>query len=623
MNLNLNDIFFFNICLSNFDYFINSHNILYNNDFTKNNFINIFDYYYISKHINNSILDKRINNYFFYKNNFSFYYRKGTLIKHLFHNFNNDILNNYEYFVFFTNLKSNNTKLLNDCINNLKNIKIKKINGINYYDSKNDIYIFNILEFKNKILENLLIDENINHLNFLEKIYNIYNIKTYDFIKDYYLNFNKIIDNSYLNNFNNIIDIYSKQSWIIIINNDNNLMNFNINFIYYILYSNIKFYNIFLYLHKSIENKNFIYNKLSSLLYEYSNIFLIYDYPYQDIKLSFNDIIKFTNFNEKIIILNYKNFYSLFTMENSVFQNKNIKILNNILNINGFNNNKIYYENLDYYRLKLITNNTLDYIIFNKNYNNLIKINELKQNIKKMNFDIYNYKDYYFNSQIIIKNNIFKNTQIEVINLEERYDRYCKIKEELEYNNFEFELMSGIKIYNIKDIKYINTFRFKNNLNYMKSICGCKLSHIKILEKYLNKSDKYQYLLIFEDDFIFRKDNVNINNIINLSINELEENNIDFNILYLTSTNNLFDNENINLKYSKKLKNGYGYTTSSYIINIKNINNLLSKLYQSEKEIDVDYSELIDNRYLINTILGYQSNGFSDIQNKYVNYGLN
>ncbi len=229
----------------------------------------------------------------------------------------------------------------------------------------------------------------------------------------------------------------------------------------------------------------------------------------------------------------------------------------------------------------------------------------------------------------ICDNNLKNKIIIEIINLEKRYDRYCYILEEFDLLNIEYNIFKGIKTENIEDLKnskiidYEELFKNNKNKKYILGSYGCKMSHIELLKKYENNQE-LDYLLIFEDDFTFYNLEKSPFFYINNALKELLINNIDWNILYLNTTNYEFEySEELfkyNLKYLKKIKNKSGFTTSSYIIPIKKINYILNILYENLSEIDVVYTNYIKNRFMILPQLGYQREDFSDILHKNINY---
>ena len=103
-----------------------------------------------------------------------------------------------------------------------------------------------------------------------------------------------------------------------------------------------------------------------------------------------------------------------------------------------------------------------------------------------------------------------KLSKIYFINLDRRPDRYehflkeCNDKE-INYNKIQrFNALDG-NLYNFSEKE---KYMFRNvdyrTQNYAKKIMGNQLSHYYILKEMIEKN--YEYIIIFQDDIIFRKD---------------------------------------------------------------------------------------------------------------------
>ncbi len=630
------DLLFFNIWISDWNKFINIHTNFLSKE--KNiNFLSVFDSF-----IHN---DKNIElNNKFLSLNFRYYYQKSYLIKYLYQYFlNQQNFSHIKYicFLFENNISISNLNILSnlDINNNSNNSSIFFIKELNSY-----IYPIKIMNILISYLKN---DENINDSFYIEKIKNIFNFNIIlsnlnnsnnldknDLFLNYYDKINKFIKD---------IDLKIQQTWIIDINNFND---FNIQYILFLLYLPFEKYNIFIILNKKVQNKIQIYESLKPLLEKNNNLYLIFDFPHIHLEQCIEDLILFSNYNEKIYSFNINLLKNIF---NNDIQNLNLELLFNH-KIENKNNKKIPYNELDYYRLIYINEKNINYIIYHKNFIDSKTI----LNIKK-NYILYNSSNQ-SNKLIKLSNNIeLKETyridqcqfsrlsdfvgtydfdnfikefkcKTELINLEKRYDRFCRIYDEFEFYKINYNRFNGILIKNIEDLKNLNIIDWENLIknkkdkNYIFGSTGCKLSHIKIYEKYINqiKSEDLDFLIIFEDDFIFRKDIGYPFYYIKEALNELKKNNIDWDLIYLNSTNNEFEEKD--LKYLKKIKKKTGFTTSSYLVSIKKISNILNLLKSNKKEIDVVFTENLEERYLIIPQLGYQIESFSDILNKNVNY---
>ena len=197
------------------------------------------------------------------------------------------------------------------------------------------------------------------------------------------------------------------------------------------------------------------------------------------------------------------------------------------------------------------------------------------------------------------------------INLEESKDRLQNIKKEL--NKIDYPDNRIVRIDAIK--KTDGSF-------------GCGLSHIKALKKGLETDE--EFFIILEDDFKFNPKGKD--NILGLINKGLEAPN--WNMILLACNGG-------GQKYSKYLKNNVDcQTTSGYIIK-KSYAPLLLKHWEDIMEskgannfnrnsgaykhtcIDISWKRLQDDTWFItNPILGSQRAGFSNIENKYLFYGV-
>jgi GR25 family glycosyltransferase involved in LPS biosynthesis len=121
--------------------------------------------------------------------------------------------------------------------------------------------------------------------------------------------------------------------------------------------------------------------------------------------------------------------------------------------------------------------------------------------------------------------------------------------------------------------------------------------------------------MILEDDIIFEN---NILIYLNLALIELNTNNINWDILYLSINLKKKDDA---IKISESLlKINKGLTTTGQIFKVKNIEKIIKLIERSEVEIDNTY-ELLENKYCVYPMCCYQRNSYSDINNTIINYG--
>jgi glycosyl transferase family 25 len=209
-----------------------------------------------------------------------------------------------------------------------------------------------------------------------------------------------------------------------------------------------------------------------------------------------------------------------------------------------------------------------------------------------------------------------------VINLERRPDRL----EIFEYNasqiGFEYEVFKAFDgrtidenfSYNGIPIDIKPNVCYRGGLdNYSKSQLGCVLSHLEILK--MARDKKYESILILEDDVAF------VNDFINKFYNFYSNFNKDWDMIYFSGSLVELEDEECG-EFYKRLKSCH--TTHSYSVN-KNIYDFLIKSIEENiyiSPIDVTYTKVqsLIKSYITIPFLAYQSAGFSDIQNKVVEY---
>lgn len=204
-----------------------------------------------------------------------------------------------------------------------------------------------------------------------------------------------------------------------------------------------------------------------------------------------------------------------------------------------------------------------------------------------------------------------------IINLKERYDRKIQIQSHLKQFSLDYQFFEAIKpsVMEILESKIINPFKLwnfkgfnnKKDKKYCIGASGCKFSHYKLLQNLRDSKDKYSVIL--EDDCILIE-NYQIH--LNKTLEYIEDNNIDFNILYLGC--NLHSRNCIEIIDNVLLKCNLDkcFTTHSYLVKNSNISKILEHIEKSDNEIDNTYTKL-DKRFITNPLLTYQRNSVSDI----------
>lgn len=205
--------------------------------------------------------------------------------------------------------------------------------------------------------------------------------------------------------------------------------------------------------------------------------------------------------------------------------------------------------------------------------------------------------------ETFINNNLYKKginncNLILYINLKNRIDRKKNIENE------------------IKKVHFNNKIIRIDAIRKDKGSLGCALSHLKALELAYKMNSKFT--LILEDDFMWKYDNYNVNNILTKIFNK------QWDVCLLSC-------------YGKRIKlNNYCskaldcQTASGYIIKHSYIP-ILIKLWKStisdnqvKPAIDRSWKILQkkDNWISTNPILGKQKPSYSDIEKKFVHYNV-
>ena len=205
-------------------------------------------------------------------------------------------------------------------------------------------------------------------------------------------------------------------------------------------------------------------------------------------------------------------------------------------------------------------------------------------------------------------NNIDK---IVYINLDNRIDRNVQI-------------LNEFKRLHIPATKFIRLSAIRNQ----NGAIGCTLSHIKVIQMAID--NKWQNVMVLEDDFNFIDDEKYINNSINYLYNDFKKIDNDWQIVSL-SRGARQDMNNINENYLYKaiaVSTTAGYIVNSNFYNILLTNykeGLIKLMKESNKEhytLDAYWIKLqpLSKWYVFNPSLGYQRESYSDIEGKLVEY---
>jgi hypothetical protein len=196
-------------------------------------------------------------------------------------------------------------------------------------------------------------------------------------------------------------------------------------------------------------------------------------------------------------------------------------------------------------------------------------------------------------------NKFFEN--IFCINLDKRRDRWVFFTEEMKKNSISnivrYEGIDGDKIY--------------NPTNMLNGELGILLTHLSLIKEC--KKLNYKNVLIFEDDLIL---NENYNNFDDY-MNQIPD---DWDFIY-------FGGNHVYGKTPEKINNNVlklNYTVSLHCVAISNkmFDVIINKLSTFEKQVDACYADIHNSvkSYGITPNLALQKEGYSNIQNKTVNY---
>lgn len=192
------------------------------------------------------------------------------------------------------------------------------------------------------------------------------------------------------------------------------------------------------------------------------------------------------------------------------------------------------------------------------------------------------------------------------INLDERTDRNESILYQLNGVNADFTKVKRVSAVKNAEMPYL----------------GCAISHLKCLEDLENNN--YKNCLILEDDFLFRDFKY-----AKISLNNFFEQNLDWDVLMLSGNTRQIQRSSIhNLAQVINVQTTSGYAVNrQFISTLKdNISESIQKLKEGQDPnlycIDQNWKKLqqYHNWYILYPKIGYQQDGYSDIERKMVSY---
>jgi GR25 family glycosyltransferase involved in LPS biosynthesis len=523
--------------------------------FIKKELINFIIYkYYINENFDHIIFLKNYivkitNNYYFNKQNIKQIYIENIYIDNNYYLFSKNILNNY-LALNYNNFSSERELLFDINFNNVvkKNLCINPSND-DYLDMFIHIYKNNLIDYDN-IEKYLEIEINNNYAK------------------------NQIV--FFISGNDDINNIYFFK--------DNEDCQLNI-----IHFSNVKLYDIsdkinYIFLNISEISNNYKYNRALS--------YNIMDIVFCKNEFEYENIIYLKNINE---FINFEyNEDKYITIKKDIFKK-----------VGGFDPELFIYNDFECisFFINKISNGNNEESQYIKYYN---KLNESNMNTLLI----------YIKERYSINYNLCNNIKTYIINLDERKDRYNQIYNEcVKINLYNFERFSAIKP-DINDIKKSNLMNpskiWKKDVQYLKSACGCKMSHLEVLKKALH--DKEEYILIVEDDIVFEE---NILIYLNLGLIYLKK--VDWDIFFITT--NLKKKDDAIKVNNNVLKIKNGLTTTAQLFKRTNINNIINVIENSDIEIDNTYNDYLDEKYCLYPMSAYQRESYSDINKVIMNYG--
>lgn len=215
-------------------------------------------------------------------------------------------------------------------------------------------------------------------------------------------------------------------------------------------------------------------------------------------------------------------------------------------------------------------------------------------------------------------NDFFEN--IFLINLERRIDRLIGFNNKAKEIGFEFEIFKAIDgrgitedtVYNGNKISISrNKYYVDGFSNYSKSQIGCLISHLEVLK--LAKQRGYNNFLVLEDDCEFKTD---FNQEFDKFIQEFDK---EWDMLYFSGS--MIEYSDKFLTYRRLTS---CHTTHSYAVNSRCLDYLIDHIESNINNMPIDSSYVeIQNElkcYITFPFLTFQEEGFSDIQNRVVDY---
>jgi glycosyl transferase family 25 len=198
----------------------------------------------------------------------------------------------------------------------------------------------------------------------------------------------------------------------------------------------------------------------------------------------------------------------------------------------------------------------------------------------------------------------------------DRFDKvYCvnlKHREDRKIN-----ILNECKKYDLGEFKFFEAFngnKIPHNYKISNGNVGLIMSNIEIIKE--AKNNNYKNILVIEDDCYFTDEIQNIDSYMNQLPN-------DWDMFYLGGNHNECAGTPPPIKINEKIvKLHHTFTTHFVVINSSIYDILLEKLSLFDNPIDVIYCDIqkIHNVYCTSETIAKQINGYSNIENRVVDY---
>ncbi len=273
------------------------------------------------------------------------------------------------------------------------------------------------------------------------------------------------------------------------------------------------------------------------------------------------------------------------------------------------------YQKMDYYKLKMIASNDfLSYIIYHSSFSTPYHILFQKKkyhSIQPIPHFLLTLSFFHFTKSVLP-------IKYKMIHLEHRKDREIGFREDERKHDILYEIVNGIVVSKEENVNEYREKMWRKGEKYIRSALGCKRSHMKIMEEWIEEN-RDEYMCIMEDDFRWYRYE-NIKERLKAMLEKMEEKDKEWRILYITCNKKNRKRHQKDDFEIERVEEGDGFATTGYILNPKYIPEILQICQNEKEEIDVIYTKCVKNRYSLEPYLGYPCESFSDILQEDVHY---